>query len=226
MLIIQIHLYLIVKFIKQIFGEAQMNLIIKQALPEDFAITENITREAFWNVYKPGCSEHLVLHNLRKSQNYVKELDLIAIYNNQIVGHIISTRAKILDTLNNEYEVLCAGPLSVLPDFQNKGIGERLLKESIRLSKVLGFRGMILFGSPDYYHRFGFNNAKNFEITTKDYQNLEPFMALELFENSLFDVKGRFIEDESFNVNEDELKEFEKNFPYKEKLVKDTQLKL
>lgn len=202
-----------------------MNLLIKQTLPEDFAITENITREAFWNIYKPGCSEHLVLHNLRKRQNYIKELDLVALYNKQIVGHIFSTKAVVIDSLNNKYEILCVGPLSVLPDFQKKGIGEKLLKESIRLSKVFGFRGMILYGNPDYYHRFGFKNAKNYEITTKDYQNFEPFMALELFKNSLFDVKGRFIEDESFNVNEEELKEFEKNFPYKEKLVKDTQLK-
>ncbi|GAB4301155.1 MAG: N-acetyltransferase [Ignavibacteriaceae bacterium] len=202
-----------------------MNIIIKQTSPEDFEITEYITRESFWNVYKPGCSEHLVLHNLRKSQSYVKELDLVAIYNNQIVGHIISTRAKVVDTLNNEYELLCAGPLSVLPDFQNRGIGSKLLNESIHLSKVLGFRAMILFGRPDYYHRFGFMNAKNFEITTKDNQNFEPFMALELFDNALSGVKGRFIEDHSFDVNEEELKEFEKKFPYKEKLVKDTQLK-
>lgn len=203
-----------------------MNLLIKQIHQNDFAITENITREAFWNVYKPGCSEHLVLHNLRKSQNYIKELDLVALYNDQIVGHIISTKAKIVDLLHKEYEVLCAGPLSVLPDFQNKGIGGRLLMESIKLAKPLGFRGMILFGNPDYYHRFGFRNAKEFQITTKDYQNFEPFMALELFEDALTDVKGKFIEDESFNVNEDELHEFEKQFPYKEKLVTDTQLKL
>ena len=202
-----------------------MNLLIKQTSQEDFEITENITREAFWNVYKPGCSEHLVLHNLRKSQSYVKELDLVAIYNNQIVGHIILTKAKVVDTLKNEYEVLCAGPLSVLPDFQSKGIGTKLLNESIRLSKDLGFRGIILFGRPDYYHRFGFMNAKNFEITTKDYQNFEPFMALELYDKALCGVKGRFIDDHSFDVNEEELKEFEKKFPYKEKLVTDTQLK-
>lgn len=85
---------------------------------------------------------------------------------------------------------------------------------------------MILFGNPDYYHRFGFRNAKEFDITTKDYQNFEPFMVLELFENALTQVKGKFIEDESFNVNEDELNEFEKQFPYKEKLVTDTQLKM
>lgn len=203
-----------------------MNLLIKQISQNDFAITENITREAFWNVYKPGCSEHLVLHNLRKSKSYIKELDLVAFCNDRIVGHIISTKAKIVDSLNKEYEVLCVGPLSVLPDFQKKGIGGELLEESIKIARRLGFRGMILFGNPDYYHRFGFRNAKEFEITTKDYQNFEPFMALELFENALTGVKGRFIEDESFNVNEDELNEFEKQFPYKEKLVTDTQLKM
>ncbi len=203
-----------------------MNLLVKQINQNDFAITENITREAFWNVYKPGCSEHLVLNKLRKSQSYIKELDLVAMNNNQVVGHIISTKAKVVDSLNKEYEVLCVGPLSVLPDFQKKGIGGKLMKESIKIAKRLGFRGMILFGNPDYYHRFGFRNAKEFEITTKDYQNFEPFMALELFKNALIDVKGRFVEDESFNVDEDELIEFEKQFPYKEKLVTDTQLKM
>lgn len=203
-----------------------MNLLVKQIDQNDFAITENITREAFWNVYKHGCSEHLVLHNLRKSQSYVKELDLVAFYNDQIVGHIISTKAKVVDSQNKEYEVLCVGPLSVLLDFQNKGIGGKLLKESIKIARRLGFRGMILFGNPDYYHRFGFRNAKEFEITTKDYQNFEPFMALELFTNALTDVKGKFVEDESFNVNEDELNKFETQFPYKEKLVTDSQLKM
>ncbi len=203
-----------------------MNLLVKQINQNDFAITENITREAFWNVYKPGCSEHLVLNKLRKSQSYIKELDLVAMNNNQVVGHIISTKAKVVDSLNKEYEVLCVGPLSVLPDFQKKGIGGKLMKESIKIAKRLGFQGMILFGNPDYYHRFGFRNAKEFEITTKDYQNFEPFMALELFKNALIDVKGRFVEDESFNVDEDELIEFEKQFPYKEKLVTDTQLKM
>lgn len=203
-----------------------MNLIVKQINQNDFAITENITRESFWNVYKPGCSEHLVLHNLRKSKSYIKELDLVAFCNDQIVGHIISTKAKVVDSLTKEYEVLCVGPLSVLPDFQKKGIGGKLMKESIKISRRLGFRGMILFGNPDYYHRFGFRNAKEFDITTKDYQNFEPFMVLELFENALTQVKGKFIEDESFNVNEDELNEFEKQFPYKEKLVTDTQLKM
>jgi predicted N-acetyltransferase YhbS len=113
----------------------------------------------------------------------------------------------------------------VLPEFQKKGIGSELMKYSIATAKESGFSGMILFGNPDYYHRFGFRNAQEYSITTKDGQNFEPFMALELQNNGLVGVKGRFYEDDAFEYNSGELIEFEKRFPYKEKLVTDTQLK-
>ncbi len=201
-----------------------MNTVIRKVFQKEYRITENITREAFWNVYKPGCNEHLVLCNLRKSPNYINDLDLVAIYENEIVGHIISTKAKVIDSFNNEREILCVGPLSVLPSFQKKGIGAQLLNKSIILARKLNFKGMILFGNPDYYHRFGFKNAKEFEISTRDNQNFEPFMAIELYEHSLSDVKGKFIEDDGFIVNDSELIEFEKQFPHKEKLITDSQL--
>jgi len=89
--------------------------------------------------------------------------------------------------------------------------------ESIAIVKDLGYSGMILFGHPDYYHRFGFVNAQDYEITTKDGINFEPFMALELHPNALADVKGKFFEDKAFEANEEELIEFEKLFPKKEK---------
>jgi len=82
---------------------------------------------------------------------------------------------------------------------------------------------MILFGNPEYYHRFGFVNAQEYSITTKEGQNFEPFMALELQINGLGNVKGRFLEDAVFEIQPDELIEFEKKFPYKEKLKTDTQ---
>ena len=74
-----------------------MELIIKQAEKEFFFQTENLSREAFWNVYKPGCDEHLVLHNIRKSACYIPALDLVAFFNQQLIGHIISTKAKVVD---------------------------------------------------------------------------------------------------------------------------------
>ena len=144
-------------------------------------------------------------------------LDLIAISENEIIGHIITTRAKVTDTHNNDLEVLCVGPLSVSPDFQNKGVGTKLLNESISIAKDLGVGGMILFGNPDYYHRFGFVNAQNYGISTKDGMNFEPFMALELYLNAMATISGKFYEDEAFITSEAELNEFEKLFPQKEK---------
>jgi len=200
-----------------------MEVIIKKATEEDYFKTEYITRESFWNVYKMGCDEHLILKNLRNSKCYVNNLDLVAVYKNEIIGHIISTKAKVIDSKNNEYEVLCVGPLSVLPEFQKQGIGSMLMKSSIAKAKELNYAGMILFGNPDYYHRFGFINAKEYEITTKDNQNFEPFMAIELISNGLSNVNGRFFEDNAFEVNQDVLTEFEKKFPYKEKFKTSTQ---
>lgn len=200
-----------------------MTTVIQPSTEEDFPITENLTREAFWNLYRPGCVEHLILHNLRTSKSYIRELDLIAVFENKITGHIISTKAKIADSQNNEHEVLCVGPLSVLPDFQHQGIGSLLMNKSITIARQLGFSGMILFGNPEYYHRFGFKNAQEYGITTKDGQNFEPFMALELQSNGLDHVNGRFFEDSVFETEPGELIEFEKHFPFKEKRITETQ---
>jgi predicted N-acetyltransferase YhbS len=202
-----------------------MKVLIRRTTENDFPQTENITREAFWNVYKPGCDEHFILHTIRYKKCYIGELDLVAFFDNEIIGHIISTKAKVVDSLNNEHEILCIGPLSVLPDLQKKGIGSKLMNHSIAIARELGFSGMILFGNPDYYHRFGFRNAQEYNITTKDGQNFEPFMALELHKNGLADTKGRFFEDDAFESDSADLIEFEKRFPYKEKLVTDTQFK-
>jgi len=202
-----------------------MKIFIQRTTQKDFEITENITREAFWNLYKPGCNEHLVLNKLRNSISYIVELDLVAIFEKEIIGHIVSTKARIVDSMNNEHEILCVGPLSVSSVFQKRGIGSDLLNESIKVAKELGYLGMILFGNPEYYHRFGFRNAQEYNITTKDGLNFEPFMALEVQEKGLTNVNGKFFEDESFSIDEAELFEFEKQFPFKEKLVTETQFK-
>ena len=201
-----------------------MTTIIQPTSGNDYSATETMTREAFWNLYRPGSVEHLILHNLRNSTNYIHDLDLVALVDNEVVGHIISTKAKVVDVHNTEHEILCVGPLSVLPTFQKKGIGSALMNHSILVAKKLGFTGMILFGNPDYYHRFGFRNAQEYGITTKEGQNFEPFMALELQTNGLMYTTGMFIEDSAFEVQPEDIEAFDKNFPYKEKKVTDTQL--
>jgi predicted N-acetyltransferase YhbS len=85
---------------------------------------------------------------------------------------------------------------------------------------------VIIFGDPEYYHRFGFVNAEKYNIQTSDGQNFEPFMALELYENSLQGISGKFYTDKVFETDSQELEEFEKGFPMREKHITDTQLKM
>lgn len=194
-----------------------MQITIRQTEKQDNNYTENFTREIFWNLFTSGCTDHFILHNLRKSKDYIPQLDLLVIHNSKIVGHIISSKAKVVDNKNNEHEVLCVGPFAISPEMQNKGIGTRLLKHSISVAKELAFKGMILFGNPNYYRRFGFVDARIYSITTKDGQNFPQFMALELQKNGLSEITGKFFDDEAFQVKEDEFVEFEKMFPKKEK---------
>jgi predicted N-acetyltransferase YhbS len=137
-----------------------VNISIRSEEEKDFKYVENMTREAFWDLYKPGCDEHLVVHKIRKVPAFVKELDFIACDKDTIVGNIIYSRAKVVNEENEESEVLCMGPVTVLPSYQKQGIGSLLMNHSIKKAKQLGYKGIIIFGNPDYYQRFGFVNAK------------------------------------------------------------------
>lgn len=202
-----------------------MNISIRLEEENDFNSVEYMTREAFWDVYKPGCDEHLVLHKIRKVPAFVKELDLIACDEDRIVGNIIYSKAKVVNNEKKEFEVLCMGPVGVLPSYQKQGIGSLLMKRSIEKARQLGYKAIIIFGNPDYYHRFGFRNAEEYYIQTSAGENFDAFMALELYDGSLKGVSGKFYEDEVFKIEKEELEDFEKKFPHKIKHVTDTQLK-
>ncbi|MFZ5967074.1 MAG: GNAT family N-acetyltransferase [Bacillota bacterium] len=202
-----------------------MNILIRLEKENDYADVEYMTREAFWNVYRPGCDEHLIIHKMRKVSAFVKELSFVACDNDKIVGSIIYSKAKIINDENKEFVVLCMGPLGVLPSYRRQGIGSLLMNYSIEKAKRLGYEAIIIFGNPEYYHRFGFINAKEYGIQTSTGKNFEAFMALELCEGRLNDISGKFYEDEVFHIEKEELETFEKEFPYKEKSVSDTQLK-
>lgn len=203
-------------------------IIIRLETKKDYRETENMVREAFWDIYRPGCNEHLILHKLRKVPAFIEELDFVACdinKNVRIVGNIVYSEAKIINSQNQEYSVLCMGPLSVLPSYQGKGIGSLLVNKSLQKAKLLDYKAVILFGDPEYYHRFGFENAKKHNIETSQGENFDAFMALELYDDSLDGIQGKFIEDPVFQIESEELELFEKEFPNKEKHATDTQLK-
>ncbi|KZX15932.1 GNAT family N-acetyltransferase [Methanobrevibacter curvatus] len=199
-----------------------MEIILRLEEEKDYRIVEELSREAFWNVHFPGCDEHLLIHNLRKTNEFIKELDFVAIYENEIIGNIVYVESKIKD-MDKEYVVLTFGPISVLPKYQNKGIGSKLIKHTLNLSKDMGYKAIIIYGDPEYYKRFGFKESKKYNITNKDKKYPATLLVLELYPNALNGIKGIFDEGKMYEINEKEFEEFEKEFYKKEKGITKTQ---
>lgn len=189
-----------------------MNIILKKEEEKDFIEVEGLTRKAFWNVYRPGCCEHLVLHKLRESQSFIPELDFIALDGKKIVGNIVYSKGEIVDSNKRRYEVITFGPISVLPEYQKMGIGSKLIKHTVMLAQDLGFKAIIIFGDPNYYKKFGFENAEKFNIHTSDGSNFDAFMVKELYKGSLDGITGNFYEDSAFHVDDKEVEELDKKF--------------
>lgn len=202
-----------------------MNINIRPENEKDYEEVENLTREAFWDLYQPGCDEHLLVHKLRKASAFMPELDFVAELDGRIVGNILYSKAIITSENGEEYEVISFGPVSVLPSHQKAGIGSKLINHTIELAKKMGYKAVVIFGNPAYYHRFGFVNAEEFHITTSDGESFDAFMVMELYEGALRGISGRFHEDSVFYIEKEEVEVFEKKFPFKEKHITDTQFR-
>lgn len=195
-----------------------MEIELRLEEEKDYNLVENLTREAFWNLYLPGCDEHLLIHNMRAKKEFVKALDFVAIHDNRIIGNIVYVEAKITNG-DKEYNVLTFGPISVLPEYQNKGVGGKLINHTIVLAKNLGYKAILIYGYPEYYMRFGFKVCKEYNITNSEKKYPAALLVLELYPNSLKGVEGIFNEGDVYKVDQTELIEFEKAFPLKEKQI-------
>ncbi len=154
-----------------------MKIKLRLEQPEDYRIVEELTREAFWGLDSPGCDEHWLVHKLRISPAFVPDLDYVAEVDGKIIGNVMYTLGKIIAETGRQYEVLDFSPLSVLPEYQNQGVGKALLNHTVAEAKRMGYRAILFFGEPDYYPRFGFQRAAAFQITTAWGANFDAFMA-------------------------------------------------
>ncbi len=198
-------------------GAIGIEIRLRREFKEDFRKVETLTREAFWNVYHPGCSEHFLVHEIRLTEAFIPELDIVAERDKQLVGHIIYTRSKVITTPHCSFETITFGPISVLPAYQRQGIGSALIRHTLSIAKQMSFRAIIIFGDPSYYRRFGFRSASDFGITTADGQSFDAFMVLELYEGSMKGISGVFQHDPVFNVDPEKVAAFDNTFPVKEK---------
>lgn len=196
-----------------------MDIELRQEQPADYSETENVTREAFWNHYSPACSEHYLLHIMRDCPAFVPELDVVAVCDGKIVGNVVYMKSVIRADNGNSYEVLSLGPISVLPEYQRKGIGGRMIEYTRDIARRMGFAAILLCGDPDYYSRQGFLSAETFGIRTEDNMYADALQVCPLCENAMSGMKGRYIEDSIYQIDESAASDFDKHFPPKEIIV-------
>lgn len=202
-----------------------MNINIRHEKPEEFYIVEQITREAFWNLYCPGCNEHLIVHYLREHPDFIPELSFVMELDGEIIGSIFYSHSKVVDHDGNEYKTITFGPVSILPHLHRKGLGRTLITYSIDEAKRQGYNAIIIGGYPYHYATYGFEGAKKFGISLPDGNYYTGIMALPLCNGAFDNVKGCVYFSEALEPDESELAEFEKNFSHKEKAVTDSQAK-
>lgn len=196
-----------------------MNIIIRVENEKDYRRVEEVTRSAF--AYperikrgKIGCPyEHWMVHELRRRDG-ILDLSLVAVVEENIVGHIIGSKGEVRSS-NGITPVLNIGPISVLPEYQRKGIGKALITSMIDKAKQLGYGAILFFGRPEYYPQFGFKEASVFGIADSEGYNYPSFMGMELIPYYLEKAcGGQYYESDIYNdeLNRETVKEFENGF--------------
>lgn len=194
-----------------------MNITIRNEEEKDYRKVEEVTREGFWNHFQPGADEHFLLHNLRKSPDFISELDFVIEADGEIIGNIVFSKAKVIDANGKATEVITFGPVTILPNYQKMGLGRKLICHAIEVSADMGFKAIIIYGDPRFYGRLGFRAAEKYDITTATGYFAIGLLAYELQPGALEDVSGRFEESSAYQIDETALAAFDQSFEKKEK---------
>lgn len=195
-----------------------MDIELRLEKPADYHETECVVREAFWNVYAPGCTEHYLVHVMRHSPNFVQDLDFVAVTDGKVIGCVMFVKGTILGDDSVTREVLTLGPLAVLPEYQKMGVGRKLVEHAITRASRLGFKAIVLCGDPIYYSRLGFAAAEKFGIRTADNCYFAALHALPLGDTKLEAFAGCYEEDRIYSVDEKAAADFDLRFPSKQRL--------
>ena len=195
--------------------------IIRLERKDEHREIENLVRESFWNVYRPGCLEHYVLHTLRDDEAFVPELDFVMEKDGRPIGQNVFVKAKIQSDDGREIPIVTMGPICITPELKRKGYGKKLLDYSLEKAAGMGFGAVCFEGNIDFYGKSGFTFASKFGIR---YHGLPEdadssfFVCRELIPGYLDGITGEYATPQGYFVDEAAAKEFDKAFPHKEKL--------
>lgn len=194
--------------------------IIRLERKEEYRKVEELARESFWNVYRPGCLEHYLLNQLRKNADFVKELDFVIEKDGELIGQNVFVKAIVKADDNRDIPIMTMGPICIAPKFQRKGYGKILLDYSIAKAASLGCGALCFEGNIDFYGKSGFTFARNFGIR---YHGLPEdaddsfFLCKELTNGYLDGITGEYFTPRGYFISEEEMEKFDKMFPHKEK---------
>ena len=197
------------------------NYLIRPETKEDHRAVEELIRESFWNVYRPGCSEHYVMHVLRGAPAFVGELDFVMELDGRLIGQNMFMKKIINADDGRVIGVLTMGPICIANDLKRKGYGKILLDYSLGQAAALGFGAVLFEGNIDFYGKSGFDYASRFGIRYHDLPedaDASFFLCKELIPGYLDDVTGVYQTPQGYYVDDADVEDFDKSFPPKEKL--------
>ena len=199
----------------------QNDCLIRLETPQDYAEAENLARESFWNVYRPGCLEHYVLHCLRDDPDFVPALDFVMEKDGRIIGQNMFMRAWIAADDGRNIPIMTMGPICIAPAYKRRGYGKMLLDYSLEKARTCGAGALCFEGNIDFYGKSGFTYASEFGIR---YHGLPEgadasfFLCKELIPGYLDGITGVYATPRGYFVDEAEAEAFDRQFPPKVKL--------
>ncbi|MBO6016589.1 MAG: N-acetyltransferase [Oscillospiraceae bacterium] len=199
----------------------QNDYTIRLEKQEDRRAVENLIRESFWNVYRPGCSEHYVIHVLRDDPAFVKELDFVMEQNGTLIGQNMFMKTVILADDGRVIPVLTMGPIGITPELKRMGYGKALLDYSLAKAAELGYGAVLFEGNIGFYGKSGFTYAREFGIRYHDLPEGADdsfFLGRELIPGYLSGITGVYQTPQGYYVPDEEVEEFDRGFPPKVKL--------
>ena len=195
--------------------------IIRLERKEDHAKVENLVRESFWNVYRPGCYEHYLLNQMRDAEDFVQELDFVLEKDGEIIGQNVFVKAKIKADDGREIPILTMGPICIAPEYKRQGYGKILLDYSLEKAAEMGAGALCFEGNIDFYGKSGFTYASAFGIRyhgLPEGEDASFFLCKELIPGYLDGITGEYATPQIYFVDEAEAEVFDQKYPYKEKL--------
>lgn len=194
-----------------------MKVSIRQLAKTDCTEVEKLTRESFWNLYRPGCDEHFLVRKIINHEDYVEDLSFVAELEGKIIGAILSTKSSVKNAKNENLETISFGPFCVHPNFQRTGVGTQLIQKFKRVATEQSVPAVIILGDPHNYCKHGFKNGKDFGVSDTEGRFPLGLLVLELLSGAFGDDKWIFKESDVYQIDPIEFEKFEQSFLPKEK---------